>query len=254
MAVPELDLDGVVAVVTGGGRSIGRATACALADAGADVAVGGRTVADLERVVGEVAERGRRAIAVRCDISNPDDVDQLFERCVAELGVPSAVVANAGIFEKWSPAADLDDAVWSSILNVDLTGTMYTCRAAGRLMLETGGGSIVVISSIAGIVALPQAPAYTAAKFGTEGLTRALAAEWAAAGVRVNAIAPGFVLRDDDPIADQPETLEWIADRTPIGRMGQPREVALAAVFLASPAASYITGATLAVDGGWVAV
>jgi NAD(P)-dependent dehydrogenase (short-subunit alcohol dehydrogenase family) len=254
VAIPEFRLDGVVALVTGGGRSIGRATACALADAGADVALAGRRVQDLERVAGEVAERGRRALAVPCDVSRPDDVARLFDRCAAELGPPRAVVANAGIFEQWRPAVELEDATWQSVLDVDLTGTMYTCRAAGRVMLENGGGSIVVISSLAGLVALPRAPAYTAAKFGTEGLTRALAAEWAPAGVRVNAVAPGFVLRDDDPIAEQPETLAWIAEHTPMRRMGSPREAALAAVFLASPAASYITGATLSVDGGWVAI
>lgn len=254
MAIPELDLEGVVAVVTGGGRSIGRATAHALAEAGADVALAGRSVEHLERVAGEIEERGRRAIDVGCDVSRLEDVERLFDRCVAELGAPGAVIASAGIFEPWRPAAELEDDTWQSVLDVDLTGTMYTCRAAGRLMLENGGGSIVVISSIAGLVALPRAPAYTAAKFGTEGLTRALAAEWGTQGVRVNTIAPGFVLRDDDPIANQPETLDWIAEHTPIGRMGLPREVALAAVFLASPAASYITGSTLAVDGGWLAI
>jgi NAD(P)-dependent dehydrogenase (short-subunit alcohol dehydrogenase family) len=254
MAIPEFDLEGGVGVVTGGGRSIGRAVACALAEAGADVALAGRHLEALERVAAEVEDRGRRALPVRCDISRPEDVSALFDRCLGELGPPNAVVANAGIFQQWGATEELDDDEWREVIDVDLSGTLFTCRAAGRIMVEHGGGSIVVVSSIAGLVALPRAAAYTAAKFGVEGLTRALAAEWAPRGVRVNAVAPGFILRDDDPLAKQPETLEWICDRTPLGRLGMPREAALAAVFLVSPAATYITGATLAVDGGWVAV
>jgi NAD(P)-dependent dehydrogenase (short-subunit alcohol dehydrogenase family) len=251
--ITEFDLEGFVAVVTGGGRSIGRATACALAEAGADVALAGRHLEDLERVADEVEARGQRALPVRCDISRPDEVSHLFERCLAKLGPPQAVIANAGIFQQWGPTTELEYEDWQRIIDIDLTGTMLTCRAGGALMLEHGGGNLVVISSVAGLVALPRASAYTAAKFGAEGLTRALAAEWAP-NVRVNAVAPGFVLRDDDPIRDQPDTLAWIAERTPLGRMGEPREAALAVVFLASPAARYITGATLAVDGGWTAI
>lgn len=254
MAIPEFGLDGRVAIVTGGSRSIGRATAHALAEAGADVALAGRNLEDLERVAGEVAERGRHALPIGCDIGRSEEVSALFERCAKELGSPSILIANAGIFQQWGPTTELGDDEWKEIIDVDLTGTLLTCRTAGNMMVGQGSGSIVIVSSIAGVVALSQAAAYTAAKFGVEGLTRALAVEWAPHDVRVNAIAPGFVRRDHDPISEQPETLSWIADRTPLGRMGKPREVALAATFVASPAASYITGATLMVDGGWVAI
>jgi NAD(P)-dependent dehydrogenase (short-subunit alcohol dehydrogenase family) len=168
--------------------------------------------------------------------------------CVAELRPPRIVVACAGAFQKWGPTLDLDLGEWERILAVDLTGAMSTCRAAARAM--ESGASIVVVASLAGLVALPGA----AAKSGLAGLVRALAAEWAPRGIRVNAVAPGFERRDDDPFAERPEELAEIEARTLAGRRGEPREVALPIVFLASPAASVITGATLSVDGGWTAV
>jgi len=248
----ELSLAGRVAIVTGASRGIGRATALALAEAGAAVALAARDGEALERAAREVAAGGRRSIAVPGDVADPESASRLVESCVRELGPPDIAVANAGAFQDWGPMEELELGEWQRILAVDLTGTMLTCRAAARAMMATErGGAIVIVSSIAGLVAMPGAAAYAAAKAGVIGLTQTLAAEWAPRGIRVNALAPGFIRREQDPWASRPQTLADITARTPLGRRGEPREVALAALFLASPAAAFITGATLPVDGGW---
>jgi gluconate 5-dehydrogenase len=243
-----------VAIVTGASRSIGRAVAQAMAEAGANVVVSGRTADALEHVAAEIAEAGGRSLAVHCDVTDRESVESLVIRCVREFGPPTILVANAGIFQKWQPSEVLEISEWDRVVATDLTGVMTTCQAVGREMIAGRGGSIVTISSIAGVIGLRGAASYTAAKSGVVGLTKVLAADWAKHGIRVNAIAPGFIERDDEPLKRDPKALEEIAQRAPLGRLGRPREVALAAVFLASAAASFVTGATLAVDGGWLAV
>jgi gluconate 5-dehydrogenase len=253
VALEEFSLRNEVAIVTGASRSIGRAVGCAMAQAGAAVVVSGRSAQDLERVAAEIADSGGRAIPAVCDVTDSEAVADLVARCVAELGPPTVLVANAGVFQQWQPSEELSRAEWDRVIATDLSGVMTTCQAVAREMIPRRGGSIVTISSIAGLIGLKLAASYTAAKFGVIGLTRTLAADWAKHGIRVNAIAPGFIERDEEPLKDDPEMLATIAGRALITRFGLPREVALAAVFLASPAASFITGATLAVDGGWLA-
>jgi NAD(P)-dependent dehydrogenase (short-subunit alcohol dehydrogenase family) len=252
--ISEFDLSGQVAVVTGANRSIGRATSLALAEAGAAVLVSGRRSERLDELVDEIRGKNGRALPMICDVRDPQAVKRLFQTCADELGPPDVVVANAGVFQEWGPSEELTPEEWDRVTAIDLKGVMLTCQAAGRSMIPRKRGSIVNISSIAGVVALPGAVAYSASKFGVIGLTRTLAAEWASHDIRVNAIAPGFIERDDEPLKDDPATLEMIMTRTPLARWGQPREVALAAVYLASPASSFVTGATLAVDGGWLAI
>jgi gluconate 5-dehydrogenase len=226
-----------------------------MAEAGAAVVLTGRSETDLERVAAEIGKvQGRVALPVVCDVTDSRAVSDLVAKCVSELGPPTVLVANAGVFQQWQPSEELSRPEWDRVLATDLTGVMTTCQAVAREMIPRRRGSIVTISSIAGLIGLRLAASYTAAKFGVIGLTRTLAADWAKHGLRVNAIAPGFIERDEEPLKDDPEMLAAITGRALIARFGQPREVALAAVFLASPAASFITGATLAVDGGWVAV
>jgi NAD(P)-dependent dehydrogenase (short-subunit alcohol dehydrogenase family) len=253
---PELDMSGQVAIVTGGGRSIGRASALALAEAGASVALLGRDQQAIEAVADEVRQHGagRPGLAVACDVSDPGATEAAIDRCSAELGPPDVLVANAGVFQEWMASEDLPLAEWDRVMAVDLRGLWTCCRAAGRHMLAQGTGSIVTVGSIAGITGLPNIAAYNAAKAGVIALTKTLAAEWAAKGVRVNCVAPGFIERDIEPLRADPAAARRIEERTPLGRFGLPREVAMAVLFLASKASSFVVGSTLVVDGGWTAV
>ena len=246
-------MSGAVAVVTGAGRSIGRAVSLALAEAGATVALLGRDTSALDAVSREISAMpaSKPALPVSCDVSDSDAVESAIRRCAGAIGPPEVLVANAGIFQEWMPSEDLPLDEWDRVMAVDLRGVWACCRAAGRLMLERGSGRIVTVSSIAGIDNLPRMAAYNAAKAGVVSLTRTLAVEWAGRGVRVNCVVPGYIERDVEPLKNDAATYRGIEERTPLGRFGQPREVAMAVLYLASDMSSFVIGGTLVVDGGW---
>jgi 3-oxoacyl-[acyl-carrier protein] reductase len=252
--IPEFSLQGKTAIVTGGSRSIGRGAAVALGQAGANVVVAGRTKGDLDSVTEEVTATGAKALAVSCDVRKDEDIAALVNETVSTFGSLDVMVANAGIFQKWASSEHFSLEEWEDIYATNLRGAMMTCMAAGKQMLkQESGGSIITISSIQGVTSIEGTMAYTAAKHGVIGMTKTLAVDWATRNVRVNAIAPGFIARDDEPLMRDETAIKFVKNRTPMQRWGTTRELGLAVLFLASPAASYITGAVLAVDGGWLA-
>ena len=241
-------LDGKVAIVTGASSGLGVAFAQALAEAGADVALGARRVDRLQETKALVEAQGRRAITVQTDVAKPEDCQRLVDETVQQLGRVDVLVNNAGIGTS-VPATRETVEQFRSVIDVNLNGCYWMAQACGRVMQP--GSSIVNISSILGITTagLPQA-AYAASKAGLIGLTRDLAQQWTGRkGIRVNALAPGFFASE---MSDQypPEYFDLMGSRMLSGRKGDERELAAALVFLASEAGGYVTGQTLAVDGG----
>lgn len=248
------DLTGRTAVVTGGGRGIGRAIAVGLARAGARVCVAGRTEATLAEALVEIAAVGTPGIAETVDMADEAAVERLRDAVADRLGGLDILVNNAGIDPHYALLQDTATAEWQRVLDVNLNGVFFGCKHLGGLMLGRPGASIINISSIAGQTALRKQIPYCASKGAVEQITKALAVDWAASGVRVNAIAYGFIETDMTAgMTSHQHISRRLLERTPMGRFGNVGEVAGAAVFLASEEASYVTGHTLAVDGGWLA-
>ncbi|HLA93893.1 MAG TPA: SDR family oxidoreductase [Actinomycetota bacterium] len=244
-------LDGKVAVVTGAGRGIGRAIAIAMASAGADVALASRTGTELESAAEEIRGLGRRALVVRTDASVEAEMAALVERTAAELGALDVMVNNAGVAPFLATFLDTRPDGFEKHFGINFWSAVYGTRAAGRIMVEQGSGCVLNLASIDAFMIEPELSYYGAAKAAIVNLTRSTALEWASSGVRVNALAPGWI---DTPMNEaernDPEAEARILSAIPMGRWGRPEEIAAAAVFLCSPAASFITGETLIIDGG----
>lgn len=245
------DLTGRLAAVTGARRGIGFAMAEALAAAGADI-IGVSATLEPEGSAIEQAVRahGRSFTALRCDLADRDAVVALGERLAGEP--VDILVNNAGTIKR-APAAEHPLDWWDEVLHVDLTSQFVLTQAVGRRMLERGSGKIIFTASLLSFQGGINVPGYAAAKSGIAGLVRALSNEWAARGVTVNAIAPGYIATDNtQPLHDDPTRSQAILDRIPAARWGRPDDLAGATVFLASPASDYVTGIILPVDGGWL--
>lgn len=247
------DIAGKVAVVTGGTSGLGRAIALGMARAGATVIAGSRDqnkVSDMTKALQSGNGIGR---AVALDVANPTSVEAVFADIAATEGQLDILVNAAGITHK-APAIEMALEDWDRVLRTNLTGAFLSCQAAARIMKDDGGGSIVNIASLASYVGLSWVAAYGASKAAVRELTQALAVEWASYGIRVNAIAPGvFPTPLNRALIEGTPRGEWFKAHTPAGRFGEAEELVGAAIFLSSPAASFITGETLAVDGGFLA-
>jgi NAD(P)-dependent dehydrogenase (short-subunit alcohol dehydrogenase family) len=249
-----MKLEGKVALVTGAGSGIGQAIALLFAKEGANIAVNDIDMSSAEKTAGAVKQVGRKAIAVRADVAEPDEVDAMVDRVIHELGGVHILVNNAGIPVHGPLLEEQTPENWDRVVGVILRGTYLCSRRAGRWMVSHKTGKIVNISSVAGIAGSPNLSSYGAAKAGVINLTRALAVDWGKYNINVNCIAPGVI---NTPLTQRTFarwlTPEQIAEPIPLGRMGEADEVAKAALFLVSDDASYITGVTLPVDGGKLA-
>ncbi|OGO08813.1 MAG: 2-deoxy-D-gluconate 3-dehydrogenase [Chloroflexi bacterium RBG_13_60_9] len=252
MILDSFRLDGKVALVTGARQGLGQALALALAEAGADIAALDRN--EETDTCAAVAALKRRSLPIKCDLrdAKPADLAQIVDRVVSELGRLDILVNNAGIIRR-SPAADFSETDWDDVLAINLKAVFFLSQAAGRVMLAQGRGKIINIASMLSFQGGILIPSYTAAKSGVAGITRALANEWAARGVNVNAIAPGYMETENTaPLRADAKRSASILERIPAGRWGTPADLAGTAVFLASSASDYLHGVILPVDGGWL--
>ena len=246
-------LDGKIALVTGAGTGLGQAMAIALAEAGADVACHGRADGSAGETCSAIEDLGRRAISVSGDMADKDVPKKVVANVVDNFGRLDILVNNAGTNRR-SPAVDLSEDDWSTVIEVNLSSVFRMSQAAAKVMIENGGGKIVNIASLLSFQGGITVPAYTASKSGVAGLTKAFANEWAKHNINVNAIAPGYFATNNTKALQADETRNrQILERIPAGRWGKPSDLAGAVVFLSSSASDYLQGHILTVDGGWMA-
>lgn len=255
MIVPStLPLEGKVALVTGASRGIGRAVALAFAGSGADIVPAARSEIHLESVAAEARALGRRASPVTCDVTDANQIAACVEGAVAAFGRIDILVNNAGGAGFIAPVLDTRDEWWRTAIDLNLNSVFAFCKAVGRHMLKNGRGSVINVASTAGLHATPNRAFYGAAKAAVIHLSRTLAAEWGKSGVRVNALCPGWVKTDlTRPLWANNSAASATIGNVPLGRWGDPSDIAPAAVWLASDASAYVSGAVVTVDGGQTA-
>ena len=254
MDFPQFELHGQIALVTGAARGLGRAISLALAHSGADIALGLRDVNADAGLTHEIREMGRRALPLQMDLSHMDQIFSAVDIAVKDFGRIDILVNNAGIGPE-NPAENVREEDFDATLAVNLKGTFFASQAAGRVMIRNGKGTIINMSSQAGFAALPTESVYCMTKAAIAHLTKCLAIEWGRFGITVNAVAPTFIRTPgtEEYLSDPRHLTDTVERIAALHRVGEPMEVAGAVVFLASPAASLITGETILIDGGWTA-
>ena len=252
MILDGFKLDGKTAIVTGGSRGLGRAMALGLAEAGADIAL--VDILDMAQAKTQIEKLGRRCVTITADLSDKSCVDQIVTTTVEKLGGLDILVNNAGIIRR-APLMEFTEKDWDDVMNINIRTLFFLSQAAAKVMIKQArGGKIINTASLLSFQGGILVPSYTASKSAVMGLTRLLANELAPHKINVNAIAPGYMATDNtQALRDDPARNKAILDRIPAGRWGEPEDLQGAAVFLASAAANYVTGYTLAVDGGWLA-
>ena len=254
MSLERFSLEGKIALVTGASRGIGRAIAIGFAEAGADVAVAARSEGDLETLAKEIDAAGRRALVVPTDVRSRDAIQAMVDKTVAELGGLDILVNNAGGSNFMSPLVALRPEGWDKLRTLNLDSVFHATQIGAQAMLASGGGSIIQIASVAGIQGAQGLSPYSASKGGVRFFSQAVAKELAGSNIRVNSIAPGWI---DTPLNEwmtsDEGTLREAEKMIPMGRIGQADEIVGAAIYLASDASTFVTGATLVVDGGQTA-
>jgi NAD(P)-dependent dehydrogenase (short-subunit alcohol dehydrogenase family) len=252
MTQPDFSLNGKVALITGGSRGIGKATALGFARAGADIAITSRKLPDLELVATEIRGLGRKALPVAAHVGRLEEIKSLVDTVCQEFGKIDILVNNAGTSPAISPMLDLEERLWDSIMNLNLKGLIFLSQGVARVMKEHGGGTIINVASVAGLRHELNIGVYSISKAAVIMATKIMAEEWAKHNIRVNAIAPGHIhTRLGDSIFESvPEYKKEFLDRVPMRRIGDPDEIVGAMIYLASDASSYVTGTTVVVDGG----
>jgi 2-deoxy-D-gluconate 3-dehydrogenase len=247
------NLDGQIALVTGGSQGIGRAIAIGLAECGADVAILSRDIDKSGEVLEKIKQIGKKSIAISCDISKISDINEKVEYILEEFGAINILVNSAGRHVK-VPSFEMTELQWDEVFSTNIKGLFWVCKSVGKGMVENGGGSIINIASINGLIPFPDILAYSTSKAGVIMLTKSLAGDWAKYGIRVNAIAPGVIPTDLNRDAlKTPGRKEAVMNKTPMGKLGVAEDIVGAAVYLASPASAFVTGETIVVDGGFLA-
>ncbi len=245
------ELTDKVAIVTGSSRGIGRSIAEQMAAAGARVVVSSRNQEPCDEVAGAIQDAGGSAIAVPCNISHRDQLESLVDRTLSEWGSLDILVCNAAVNPYFGPMAGMPDSAYDKIMNSNVRSNFWLCNLAAPHMVDRGGGSIIIVSSIGGDQGSATLAVYGMSKAADSSLVKSLAVEWGPRGIRANCIAPGLIKTDfSRALWENPKLLAGVEKSTPVGRIGLPDDVGGVAVFLASPAAAYVTGQTIVVDGG----